>query len=182
MDDSLWYSYASSGKTGDVFPLASELIRAVEKTWSLIIRRFPELRPAFFRLDDMPASSGYCLVGFAGCQMPNGQRFHDVRIRSDMLGMMPRDFLMTVYHAAVHCINYDRGANDTIGRVKHGEAYRETAIEVGLDVFWTDKFGYMTRIIDTCPLAQSDEYKMGLKDIKRYLPKQMLVTPERVVA
>lgn len=128
-----------------MYALGSQMIAYMEVIWSDLMRQYPELRPAFFRLDSLPKSKGYVEVRFGGAHYESGLRAHDIKIRPDILNLERWDLLQAIYHAAAHCINYDRGIMDTRSRAYHGEDFKKCANELGLDTFWVNGFGYMTR-------------------------------------
>ena len=126
------------------------------------------MRPAFIRLDTLSRSHGYVQIRFAGVEYGNGERYHDVRLMHDIVHLDSEDVIQALLHAVVHCLNYDRGVKDTVRDIHHTDRFRETAHEVGLDTFWTDKFGWLTKIGPIKDTSQYQLRKHSLHNIKPY--------------
>lgn len=158
------------------YPLGSQMIAYMEIIWSDLMDRYPELRPAFFRTDSLNRSKGYIEVRFAGAHYGDGFRAHDIRFRPDIINLGRWDLMQVVYHAAAHCINYDRGVMDTRSRSYHGEDFRRCAEELGLETFWVDGFGYMTRIGS---LRYDKNLEKRMRKLNHYSPVK-LENPEGI--
>ena len=136
--------------------------------WQDQIQRFPELRPAFIRLDTLNNSQGYVQTRFAGIEYKNGERYHDVRLMFEVLRLESEDVIQAILHSVVHCLNYDRGVNDTDGMGHHNNNFKETAHEVGLDTFWAGNFGWLTKVGDIKKTKQYQLRKNSFNNIKPF--------------
>lgn len=165
---------SSCGHIHPSVPLASEMIAVLEILWQDQIRRFPELRPAFIRFDSLKSSKGYVETRCAGIQYENGEVYHDVKVLFDIVNLEVEDVMQSIYHSVVHCLNYDRGIIDTRSRSFHTEDFKKTAEEVGLETFWVDGYGYMTRI--GRKLKDSGSYNMRKTRLKTFSPAKIRET------
>lgn len=168
--------YSSCGHLKPTYGLGSEFISMLELLWEDLMRKFPELRPAFFRLDSLKKSKGYVETRFAGVEYENGMVCHDIKIRKDIIDLESWDMIQAIYHAAAHCLNYDRGIFDTINRAYHGESFKKTAEEIGLSTFWVDGFGYMTKLGG---LRHNNALKIRNTRLKNIMPAKF-VTPKGI--
>lgn len=160
------FPFSKDGYLRPKIPLASELIAFLELVWQDQIIRFPELRPAFIRFDNLSKSKGYVETRFAGVEYENGQVYHDVLLRKEIINLTTEDLMQALLHSVVHCLNYDRGFIDTRGRSYHTELFKKTAEEVGLTTFWVDGYGYMTKTGSIAWLSTYSNRKTSLRKLQ----------------
>ena len=126
-------------------PAASELIAACETVWASIQDHHPELPPVVMLLGTGIERGKLVKLGhwWGGRWLADGDIRGEVLLAGEALHLDATDVFEVLLHEATHGINAARGVKDTSrGGRYHNARFKQTAIEVGLDVATQDPYGF----------------------------------------
>lgn len=139
-------------------PAASELVAACETVWASIQEHHPELPPVVMLLGTGIERGKLVKLGhwWGGRWLADGDIRGEVLLAGEALHLDAADVFEVLLHEAAHGINAARGVKDTSrGGRYHNARFKQTAIEVGLDVATQDPYGFAATSV---PAATAERY------------------------
>jgi hypothetical protein len=161
-------------------PLASDLVVACEAVWRRIQSHHPELPPAVMLLGTGMDRGRLVKLGhwWGGRWLADGDIRGEVLLAGEALHYPVEDVFEVLLHEAAHGINAARGLKDTSrGGRYHNVRFKNTAVEVGLDVQQIDPYGFAQTSIrpDTAArYAGEIAHLAGVMRIARRIPATAL--------
>ena len=139
-------------------PAASELVAACETVWTSIQARHPGLPPVVMLLGTGIERGRLVKLGhwWGGRWLADGDVRGEVLLAGEALHLDAADVFEVLLHEAAHGINAARGVKDTSrGGRYHNARFKQTAIEVGLDVAAQDPYGFAATSV---PAGTAEKY------------------------
>jgi hypothetical protein len=133
-------------------PPPSAVLAALERAWTLLRQRYPELPPVVFVLDSTPEPSSLRPCGHWRAErwpLQDGEPSGELRLPLACLQDGAKAVLELLLHEAVHILAHVRGLQETSRQGRyHNRRFRALAEEMGLLVEPDERWGWgKTRLV-----------------------------------